>query len=290
VEVAMSEPSELSADARSLVEQGRAADAPSATDKQRIKSRLTAELGASAFVVTALSSTLPAAVSGGSVWAAPGTAARGLWRHGLVKLAGAATAVGALGALYFGAVSWTPTPAPANAYAPVVVPQPQSPTSVERAMPEAIAADEPQPATQEPPATPTTLNQAAATTPAVVEASPPARQDPTTRTVVKRSDHAALALAAAAKEPRASTLSAELTLLAAAQRALRDHQPQQALLVARQHAARFAGGSLGEERRGIEALAHCQLGERKHPSVAAFLQEAPSSPLAARVQKECAEP
>jgi hypothetical protein len=286
----MSEPSELSPDARSLVEQGRVADAPSAVDRQRIKSRLAAELGASAFVVTALSSTLPAAVRGGPAWAAPGTAARGLRRHGLGKLVGAATALGALGALYFGAVSWTPTKAPANAYAPVVVPQPQSPTSVERAMPEAIAADQPPLAKQKPAATPTTLNQAAPTTPAVVEASLPARQDPTTRTVAKRSDHAAATLAAATQQPRVSTLSAELTLLAAAQRALREHQPQQALLVARQHAARFASGSLGEERRGIEALAHCQLGERKHPSVAAFLQEAPSSPLAVRVQKECAEP
>ncbi len=75
----MSELSELSADARSLVEQGRDADGPSASDRQRIKSRLAAELGAGAFVVAAAATTLPAALpaagAGAPALVAPSAAA-----------------------------------------------------------------------------------------------------------------------------------------------------------------------------------------------------------------------
>lgn len=283
----MSEPSELSPDARSLVEQGRVADAPRASDKERIKGRLAAELGAGAFAVAALSSALPSVASGTSVLAAPATAARGLWRHGLVKVAGAVSALGALGALYVGAVSWTPTKAPAHAYAPVVSPPPESPASEERAMPEAVAvADSLAPAPQRD--VPSALRAA----PEVqAEASPPQVAAPEAARVAvetQRGPRAVAARRAPAETSPASTLSAELALLATAQRALREHQPQRALAVAQQHASQFATGSLGEERRGIEALAHCQLGEPRHPSVAAFLDEAKSSPLAARVRRECA--
>lgn len=280
----MSEPSELSPDARSLVEQGRVADAPRAIDKERIRGRLTAELGAGAFAVAALSSALPSAVGGTSALAAPATAARSLWRHGLVKVAASVSALGALGALYLGVVSSTPTRAPAHAYAPVVSPPPEATASKELAMPEAVTtAEAPPPAPQA--LAPSQVAREVLAEPSATDVAPPESSRVTLER--KRSPGAASTRLAVPPASPASTLSAELALLATAQRALREHQPQRALESAQQHASQFAAGSLGEERRGIEALARCQLGESQHPSVTAFLREAPSSPLAARVRREC---
>jgi hypothetical protein len=283
----MSEPSELSPDARSLVEQGRLGDAPSANDKQRLKSRLAAELGAGAFAVAALSSTLPSATYSASTLTASSTAARGLWRQGVVKVVGAVSALGALAALYVGAISWTPTKAPAHAYAPVVVPPPEPPASEERAMPAEIAATSDTTLAEPELVAPAAVSQPPSTRAKAASSPSNASRGARARVDGKRSAPSASTLAAGGQPP-ASTLGEEAALLATAQRALGEHQPGQALQVAQQHARRFASGSLGEERRGIEALAHCQLGEAEHPSVAAFLEEAPSSPLAARVRRECA--
>ena len=90
-------------------------------------------------------------------------------------------------------------------------------------------------------------------------------------------------------EPSAGSdsLAQELSLLARAQRALREDDPRTALTIVQEHTARFPEGSLQEERSGIEALARCLLGESDADSVQAFLKRSPSSPLAARVRKEC---
>jgi len=286
----MSEPSELSADAKSLVTAGRDGDAPSAGDKQRIKNRLAAELGAGAFVVAAVSNvrsraeeprastTLPAALptgAGAPALAAPSTALRGLWKHALVKAAAAASAVCAL---YVGAVALRPGVERAETRAPMVAAQ----VAPSQAAPQGSATGSAGPE----------RDVAATLAPLAPEAPQTKAELPTPRGPATRASAAQPAPkragdkhAPAAQAP--STLGAELALLSSAQRALREHQPQLALELAQQHAARFGSGHLGEERRGIEALAHCQLGQPSHVSVAGFLALAPHSPLAARVRREC---
>jgi hypothetical protein len=270
----MSEPSELSADAKSLVAAGRDADAPTAGDKQRIKNRLAAELGAGAFVIAAVSTTLPAG-SGAPALAASSTALRGPWKHALVKAAAAASAVGAL---YVGAVTLRPGVQRAETRAPMVAAR----VAPSQSAPEVSAAGGMGPERDIAP----TLAPLAAEAPQT-KAELPASRRPAARASAaqlapRRADDKD---APAAQAP--ATLGAELALLSLAQRALREHQPERALELAQQHAARFGSGRLGEERRGIEALAHCQLGQPSHASVAGFLALAPHSPLAARVQKEC---
>jgi hypothetical protein len=87
--------------------------------------------------------------------------------------------------------------------------------------------------------------------------------------------------------PAPNELGAELALLNGAQWALRQGQPAQALSMAREHAARFPGGSLREERAGIEALARCALGHDGARVVQELEQSAPASPLMMRVRTAC---
>jgi hypothetical protein len=274
----MSEPSELSADAESLVEAGRHADAPSAGDKQRIKNRLAAELGAGAFVVAAVSTTLPAALrpgAGAPALASPSTALRGPWQHALVKAAAAASAVGAL---YVGAATLRPGAQRTETRAPMVAAQ----VAPSQAAPEVSAADSMSPERDIAPTLVPSAPQAPETKAELPAPREPAARARAARLAPRRADDRD------AHAPQApSTLGAELALLSLAQRALREHQPERALELAQQHAARFGSGRLAEERRGIEALAHCQLGQPSHAAVAGFLALAPHSPLAARVQKEC---
>jgi len=285
----MSELGELSADAKSLVELGRNSDGPSASDRQRVKSRLAAELGAAAFVVAAAATTtlpaaLPAAGAGASALTAPWVALRGLWTHGLVKAAAAASAVGAL---YLGALTLAPSTPRSQAHPPKLAGR-TSAAHEQLAVPPESSTRSASGAEQSATSTPTPTPPAAAG-PAEAQALLPAPRAHAARARASAAQRSSEAAADDARVgPAPSTLGAELALLASAQRALREHQPQRALELAQQHAARFVSGSLGEERRGIEALAHCQLGEPGHATVANFLAQAPSSPLAARVRKECA--
>jgi len=297
--------SELSEGAQSLIEQGRAGDAPSARDKQRIRGRLTAELGAGAFVTAALSAALPAAGTGSSVaagmagttaaatqttassssavgatWAQAGSrAAAGmgrttLWQHGVVKLLAAA---GSAAALVLGVVTLRPHENPQPKRTPQAVTAPAPLVAVERAAPEI---DE---------QTLSKHSDERAEVPADVAKDTALSRSPTHAR--KRAAHGAAATirGEVAGDSQAS-LSAELALLASAQRALREGAPDLALRLAGEHAARFSHGALAEERRGIEALAHCQRGEPGDPSVQKFLSESGRTPLAARVRKQCGAP
>ncbi|MET0341269.1 MAG: hypothetical protein ABW252_09710 [Polyangiales bacterium] len=280
--------SELSSDARALIEAGRFGDAPAGHDKARVRERLVRQIGVGAFAGTGMLAVVRSAGSSGgssgalassprvhpaSITDAP-TLPRGVSPAGRVtstKLAGAgaarvgsavwvkslAVAATAAGALYSGAVMLEvipskappPAPLPAQPAEPALEPTPTiEPLVVTQPKPEAEAEAEPEP----------------------LEARPP---------TARRARREAA--------PASDSLSEELALLARAQRMLRDDQPKRALGVVGEHAERFPEGALREERDGIEALARCLLGEHDAPSVKSFLERSPSSPLAARVRKEC---
>lgn len=244
--------SELTSDAESLVEAGRAGDAPTPDDKARIKNRLALELGAAVFASGALAAGLheaaqPALGTGGRV-------ATDLAKRGTLKLLATAGSIAAL----VGGVLWIGTSAP--------VERRVSPALTRAPVHEEPAQEEPAQAAPE-------VSEPVALVPEKARARAP-------RSIAR------------ATQPKVTsdTLAAELSLLSRAQQALREHAPADALRIVRQHADSFPRGALQEERSGIEALAHCLLGETSHASVARFLSAHPSSPVAARVRKECALP
>lgn len=92
-------------------------------------------------------------------------------------------------------------------------------------------------------------------------------------------------------QPAASTLSAELELVAGAQRALNGAAASEALALLEQHQTRFPRGELAQERDAARVLALCALGrsadarrERRR-----FAHDWPASPLLARVRGGCGE-
>ena len=84
-------------------------------------------------------------------------------------------------------------------------------------------------------------------------------------------------------------LAAELGLIRAATRALRDRQPRVALQHLQEHRFRFPRGLLAQERGGLQALSLCELGRLAEGRLAKrrFLQQAGDSPMAARVKAAC---
>ena len=91
-------------------------------------------------------------------------------------------------------------------------------------------------------------------------------------------------ISAKAEEP-----ADELALVSAMQLALRSGNAAQALALANEHARRFPGGALAQEREGARAIAHCQLAEpASRPAILAnFEQRYAGSPYAARVRDAC---
>jgi hypothetical protein len=95
---------------------------------------------------------------------------------------------------------------------------------------------------------------------------------------------------AAAAPPRvASGAQEELALIRAATRALRADDAGLAQRLLQQHAERFPAGVLAQERVGLTVLALCAQGQHAEGSALreSFLNEAPRSPLAARVRDAC---
>lgn len=264
--------SELSREARALMEQG-ASDGATSHDRERIKARLAAELGAGVFAAATVATA--ASAHAGAFDALKGASG---WLKGITSLA---ALTGGAAAIYVGLTS------------------PSAPERVDasRAEPPALAAPAAAPdadGEQAVPADMPVAERAVPTAPAVpdeptVVASRKARRardDRSSEALGAPSEESARVTAGPAAVPSASDVQAELALLARAQRALREGKAEQALAVAREHARDFESGALSEERAAIEAIATCRLG-RGVDAARAFLARAPASPLAARVRKEC---
>ena len=257
--------SELSREARDLIESTLHADDPSDGDRARVRARLAAQLGAVAVAATvgATSSTVVSASSGGAgagALSAP-AGAQGLGSLGLLKIAVVAGLASVVGT-----VAWF-------AQKPQEIASGGAAASAEPVETAAL----PQPAS-------------GAVHPIVEPVA--AEVEPAVRAQVGRDPESTRAPAAPRRPVEAqpqneSSLADELALLAKAQKALRDGEPAQALTHAHEHRQRIPRGTLREERYGIEALARCALGEDGAQVVAALTRLSPSSPLLGRVRAAC---
>ena len=277
---------ELSQEARALIEQGRSDDSSTSEDRARIRRRLAAELGGGVFATAAVAGVVASASPASGL----GRAVQGsaTWLKG--ALAVTAIAGGAVIA-YVGTRPALEQPAVERARATTSADAEPAAKSARLAEPSAPSEAPVVRALEEPltPARETTITLA----PAVRESTRPSRRSrravPTVEAPALPAGSGTPALAASAPELEApaGSVTAELALLAEAQRALRAGDARKALTLARQHREQFARGALAEERAGIETLARCKLGEQPEATARAFLAQAPSSPLAARVRKEC---
>jgi hypothetical protein len=256
--------SELSQEARALIDSVSKLDDPSPDDRARVKQRVALSIGAAAFSAVAITE-----LAGGTGPGVLGTLKAGLWST-TGKLALCAGVVG--GALALGWPSGQTVPKTAggrqqiaSAELPLAAPAAQAREPV-------VADPPPDEAPSEPPEL--------AASPAPERAPARARE----RAATERGQAAEPPSGAA--EPQ-STLALELALLGDAQAALRAGQPEQALALARKHHARFPAGVLRDERLGIETLSECMLGRKDPARTEGFLRAAPDSPLAARVRKAC---
>ena len=253
--------SELSQEARALVDSVSKLDDPSPEDRARVKQRVALSLGAAAFAAMAVT---PVAAGAGPGML--GSVKAGLWGT-TGKLALCAGVLG--GALVLGWPSGQTASKPAGQHLTSRVSQAAQPEPQMAVAPSSAASADVRSDVAAPPAS---------ESPAAPERTAPRR--------AKREAAAALAPEPGAADAQ-STLALELALLGDAQAALRAGQPERALELARQHRTRFPAGVLGEERLGIETLSACDLGRKDPGRAQAFLRAAPESPLAARVRKAC---
>jgi hypothetical protein len=83
-------------------------------------------------------------------------------------------------------------------------------------------------------------------------------------------------------------LTAELVLIQSARQSLKAGNPSAALSALSAHATQFPAGVMTEERRALQALALCAVGDPRGKQQAdQFLKETPDSPLAAHLRDGC---
>jgi hypothetical protein len=280
---------ELSPDARGLIDTVGTADGPSAKDRERIRASLFGALAAGTTVAASTQAALgagagtAAVVSGqiaaGSVLAAltgKGTIAVALW---FIAGGAAGTAVAAPVALF------TERSEPA-----VIAPAPAAHAGDRAASPAAaiarpapLAADE-TPRTQAP-------GRALVTEPPRV---------PREKVVLRSADESAASVkdlsepeperGSATHWPSAPSLATEVRLLKSAQRELSAANASSSLALLDEHARLYPDGALKAERLGARVFALCKLGRVEQAREAArdFLKVAGNSPLVPRVLSSCA--
>jgi hypothetical protein len=272
--------SELSREARAVLEAARGGDEPTAADRARVRTALAAALGSAAATCTAEA----AATSSAAPGASGGMAAigGGGWATGLkVLLAVALVGAGTGGYLMLrggGSATEVPAAPAAMAEAPAMAPDPHRgvPGVTIEAMP-----------------LPTPSASTTAETPAADgEAAQPAGDSAVPAPAASRAGAKASGDARAKKPAGSGTasLARERQLIAAANRALRDGDATGALRLLDRHAADFEDGVLVQERATARVLALCELGrvEAARAEAASLLARWPRSPHAARIRASCA--
>lgn len=263
----------LSELAQSLVEAGRDADQPSPEQRERMRYRLMGLLGASSL---AGASTKAAAASAGS--SAPGAAATsgaaaakggGLFSalstaKLLTVLAATGTGVGAAVMVFEATVK--------------VAPPAQLANDVDARPPSAVVAETTVAAEQdaEPQADALAFDLDEVAPAPRARAAQPARQAQRSPRAERRSE-------------RLPTLQQELALIGAAQVQLRNGNPAAALAILERHAKRYPRGALRQESIAARAIALCEIGRvpEGRKLARALRRDAPSSPLAPRVERAC---
>ena len=97
--------------------------------------------------------------------------------------------------------------------------------------------------------------------------------------------------AGAAKSAAPASIQSEIELIRGAQKQLHRGEARAALALLAEHARRFPGGVLAQERDASLVSALCQTGDVAGARAQAerFLQRSPQSPFAERVKKSCAK-
>jgi hypothetical protein len=128
------------------------------------------------------------------------------------------------------------------------------------------------------------------TPPAAASAAPPAASAETPNGVPRTSARSSAQRADAAVAPSgAQSLEREVQMMKRIERALREGNPQQALVLLGQLDREIPGGQLAEERLAVFALARCGLGLGSPAAIAReFAQRYPKSVYFARVRRACA--
>jgi hypothetical protein len=252
---------ELSVEARALIERVGLADGPSAERRARVKRRLVAALVTTGAGIGGVTSAAAASAHAGAAGVALGTAtaSKGALTVGSIAVWLAAGA--GLGTLVSAPALVTRLKAaehPAVAAAPVVRPvaAPHTAAALVRA-PAAVA---------------TPLVQAP-------------QAEPQRAPAVKAQE---VTLAPAASP--AASLADETRVLANARGALAAGRAGAALALLDEHARRFPSGALAEERSAVQVLSLCALGrvEEAKQVADAFVSRAPRSPLLPRLRGSCA--
>jgi hypothetical protein len=254
---------ELSVEARALIERVGLADGPSAERRARVKRRLVAALVTTSAGIGGVTSAAAASAHAGAAGVALGTAtaSKGALTVGSIAVwlatgAGLGTLVSAPALVTRLKAAEHPAVAAVTAARPVTAPQ-TAPALV--ASPSTAAAELAQPPLAEPQRAPAVKAQDVALSPA---ASP------------------------------AASLAEETRVLASARGALAAGRAGDALALLDEHARRFPSGALAEERSAVHVLSLCALGrvEEAKRVAAAFVSRAPRSPLLPRLRGSCASP
>jgi RNA polymerase sigma-70 factor (ECF subfamily) len=245
--------SELSIEAKALIRRVGTADGPGHADRARVRRRIVAGLaGAGATLGSGtIASGAPAGAAGIAAVTKVTVSSVALW-------------------LAAGAALGTAVSAPAVVSAVRRAEQTRAPVSVAAVSTVPDASESAPEAPRE------------AAPPAVVNAAPASPAKPVGRVGVDPPR--------AATSVGARSLAEETRLLHAAQRELSQKNTSAALALLDEHASRFPGGALAEERTAGRVLALCDLGRTAEARLAAdaFVRRSPQSPLVPRLRGSCA--
>lgn len=278
----------LSSDAQRLIAQTRELDDPTLADRDRIRSRLDASWAPSPDVPRIASrvnvklwlTTSVIVVAGLSVWplrspeqaphvdSAPPPQPSAAAPSGHAEPAPTASAA-----------QHAPSPAASSAMQPSVAAAEKKRT--ERQRPAGRQAKQQPAAASQPPESPREAS------PAQRDVAEPSQAQPSapsveTKAQVRAVDERDAPFASAA-------IGDEVSLLGAAENALRSGQPTRALGYIRQHSFRFPSGALAQERDAVHALALCAL-QRKTAARQVFedlQRRAPSAAVLTRIRSDC---
>jgi len=279
---------ELSPETRAFLDVAARGDGPSDEDRARIRHKLAVQLGAAALATTTLAVAAQAtATSTGSLSAAAASVAVGKASAGagvglLGKIALAAALAGAVSTTAVVVVRSTEPGTDKASSAAQIARKPS------RSQPHASAGAEHGSVVPSDVAAQAVAVQVVAAPVPIVEQL---ETEPVSIPAVAKAKRERTAIKAPIPEQSVANMAEELVLLRQAQTALREGRSADALSISADHAARFPQGALHEERAAVEMLARCAQGAAGPTQLSSFLENAPESPLKARVREACkAEP
>jgi hypothetical protein len=269
---------ELSSEAKALIRSVGTADGPRATDRARVKQRLVASL---AGVGTVLSGGSLAVASAPAVAAKVTIGSVAIWFAVGAGLGTAVSTPAVVSAYRRSEAASAPSSAVASG-APVV-----RPSEARRAA--AVLRAEPAPAAEHvvPPVSDGVIATSPDSAPRIARIVTPVERTPAgagdARTVPPEAAQGLTPVGA-------TSLAEETRLLHAAQRELASKHAVAALELLDEHAVRFPGGALAEERSAARVLALCALGRSAEARrvAEAFVSSSPQSPLVPRLRGSCA--